>query len=151
MDQRELTREERAAIRALVVKWCANYDRAVGCLLGLGPPRKLCLRGERRNNGVSELSPQAEARDTEFVTTSECYMLGKTWTGPLCRYFRAAVLPLDPLLEAALTAPGPVETRTCPLCGRPALLGGRRRYCSPACAQAAHRKQQRDHMRKKRG
>ena len=24
---RELTREERAAIRALVVKWCANYDR----------------------------------------------------------------------------------------------------------------------------
>ena len=32
MEQRELTREERAAIRALVVKWCANYDRAVGCL-----------------------------------------------------------------------------------------------------------------------
>ena len=151
MDQRELKREERADIRALVVKWCANYDRDVGCLLGLGPPRKLCLRGERRNNGVSELSPQAEARDTEFVTTSECYMLGKTWTGPMCRYFRAGVLPLDLALEAALTAPAPVETRPCPLCGRPALLGGRRRYCSPACAQAAHRKQQRDHMRKKRG
>ena len=151
MDQRELTREERAAIRALVVKWCANYDWEYGCLLGLGPTRKLCLRGGRRSNGVSELSPQAEARDTEFVTTSECYMLGKTWTGPLCRYFRAAVLPLDPALEAALTAPAPVETRVCPLCGRPALLGGRRRYCSPACAQAAHRKQQRDHMRKKRG
>ena len=64
---------------------------------------------------------------------------------------RAAVLPLDPVLEAALTAPSPVETRDCPLCGRPALLTGRRRYCSPACAQAAHRKQQRDHMRKKRG
>ena len=151
MDQRELTREERAAIRALVVKWCANYDWEYGCLLGLGPTRKLCLRGGRRSNGVSELSPQAEARDTEFVTTSECYMLGKTWTGPLCRYFRAAVLPLDPALEGALTAPAPVETRACPLCGRPALLGGRRRYCSPACAQAAHRKQQRDHMRKKRG
>ena len=151
MDQRELTREERAAIRALVVKWCANYDWEYGCLLGLGPTRKLCLRGGRRSNGVSELSPQAEARDTEFVTTSECYMLGKTWTGHLCRYFRAAVLPLDPALEAALTAPAPVETRACPLCGRPALLGGRRRYCSPACAQAAHRKQQRDHMRKKRG
>lgn len=29
---RELTREERAAIRALVVKWCANYDREYGCL-----------------------------------------------------------------------------------------------------------------------
>ena len=29
---RELTREEKAAIRSLVVKWCANYDRACGCL-----------------------------------------------------------------------------------------------------------------------
>ena len=73
MDQRELTREERAAIRALVVKWCANYDRAVGCL----------------------------------PLDCECYMLGKTWAGSLCRYFRAAVLPLDPVLEAALTAPDP--------------------------------------------
>lgn len=80
MDQRELTREERAAIRALVVKRCANYDRGVGCL----------------------------------PLDCECYMLGKTWTGPLCRYFRAAVLPLDPALEAALTAPAPVETRACP-------------------------------------
>ena len=26
-DSRELTRQEKAAIRALVVKWCANYDR----------------------------------------------------------------------------------------------------------------------------
>ena len=81
----------------------------------------------------------------------ECYMLGKTWTGPLCRYFRAAVLPLDPLLEAALTAPGPVETRACPLCGRPALLDGRRRYCSEACARAALREQKRAYMRKQRG
>ena len=29
---RELTREEKAAIRSLVVKWCANYDRECGCL-----------------------------------------------------------------------------------------------------------------------
>ena len=33
---RELTREEKAAIRALVVKWCANYDREYGCLLEIG-------------------------------------------------------------------------------------------------------------------
>ena len=97
---RELTREEKAAIRALVVKWCANYDREYGCLLGLGPPRKLYLRGERRNNGMSELSPQAEAKDMEFVTTSECYMLGKCWTSAYCHYFREAVLPLNPALEA---------------------------------------------------
>ena len=29
---RELTREEKKKIRALVVKWCANYDRECGCL-----------------------------------------------------------------------------------------------------------------------
>lgn len=29
---RELTREEKAAIRKLVGKWCANYDREYGCL-----------------------------------------------------------------------------------------------------------------------
>lgn len=116
MDSRELTREERAAIRALVVKWCANYERAVGCL----------------------------------PLDCECYMLGKSQTGPLCRYFREAVLPMSPSLETALTTSIPAETRPCPVCGRPALLDGRRRYCSPACAQTAHRKQQRDHMRKKR-
>lgn len=31
-DPRELTREERAAIRKLVVSECANYDREFGCL-----------------------------------------------------------------------------------------------------------------------
>ncbi len=32
MDNRELTRTERADIRKLVVGLCANYDRAYGCL-----------------------------------------------------------------------------------------------------------------------
>ena len=59
---RELTREEKAAIRSLVAKWCANYDREYGCL----------------------------------PLDCECYMLGKCWTGALCRYFREAVLPSIP-------------------------------------------------------
>ena len=48
-----------------------------------------------------------------------CYMLGKWWTGSLCRYFRAAVLPLAPVLETSLTgeAAGP-EIRRCAVCGR---------------------------------
>lgn len=29
---RELTREEKRKIRALVTKWCANYDKEYGCL-----------------------------------------------------------------------------------------------------------------------
>ena len=74
---RELTREEKAAIRSLVVKWCANYDRECGCL----------------------------------PLDCECYMLGKCWTGAYCRYFREAVLPLDPALEAALLTPAAISSR----------------------------------------
>ena len=62
---RELTRQEKTAIRKLVTKWCANYDKDYGCL----------------------------------PLDCPCYMLGKCWTGAYCRYFRAAVLPLDPVLE----------------------------------------------------
>lgn len=149
---RELTREEKAVIRKLVTKWCANYDKEYGCLLGLGFPRKQCLRGKRRNSEMSELSPTAEVRDMELVTTSECYMLGKCRTGAFCRYFREAVLPLDPMLEATLTQDGPApETRICPVCGRVFLPDGRTRYCSPVCSKAARLKKQRGYMRKYRG
>lgn len=114
-DSRELTRQEKAAIRALVTKWCANYDREHCCL----------------------------------PLECECYMLGKCWTGAYCRYFREAVLPLDPALEAALTGQGFGFAR-CPVCGRPIPADGRRRYCSPACGTVALREQKRNYMRKKR-
>ena len=35
-----------------------------------------------------------------------CYMLHKCWTGAYRRYFREAVLPLNPELQAALTTEG---------------------------------------------
>lgn len=118
MEQRELKREERAAICKLVTSLCANYDRDYGCL----------------------------------PLDCECYMLGKCWTGAMCRYFREAVLPTDPRLEAALTGDGPGPAwRVCPVCGGAVPPDGRQRYCSAVCAQAAHRGQQRAHMRKKRG
>ena len=114
---RELTRTEKAAIRRLVSKWCANYDRDCGCL----------------------------------PLDCECYMFGKCWTGAYCRYFREAVLPLDPALEAALLAEGPrPDFKACPVCGRAVAPDGRQTYCSAACAKAAHRRQQREYMRKKR-
>ena len=115
---RELTREEKAAIRKLVTRLCANYDRDVGCL----------------------------------PLDCPCYMLGKCWTGAYCRYFREAVLPLNPALEAALNTEGPApEIRPCPVCGRPIPIDGRRRYCSAACGAAVLRLQKRSYMRKKRG
>lgn len=117
MELRELTRRERAAIRSLVVKWCANYDRDYGCLpLDCG-----------------------------------CYMLDKCWTGTYCRYFREAVLPLDPGLEAALNAPIPAPAlRVCPVCGRSFLPKRQQRYCSPVCMAEANRRKTRERMRRKR-
>ena len=113
---RELTRQEKAAIRKLVTKWCANYDKDYGCL----------------------------------PLECPCYMLGKCWTGAYCRYFRSAVLPLDPVLERSLTVERITETRPCPVCGRAFLPDGRQRYCSPACAGTALREQKRAYMRRKR-
>ena len=58
---------------------------------------------------------------------SDCYMLGKCWTGSYCRYFRESVLPLDPALEVALMSEGPrPDFKICPVCGQAAgvLLGG---------------------------
>lgn len=91
---RELTREEKAAIRALVVKWCANYDRECGCL----------------------------------PLDGECYMFGKCWTGAYCRYFREAVLPLAPALEASLLTEGPgrISSPARSVAGPFPRIGGRR-------------------------
>lgn len=115
---RELTREEKAAIRRLVTSMCANFDREYGCL----------------------------------PLDCECYMLGKCWTGAYCRWFREAVLPLDPALEAALCSGSPApDFKPCPVCGGAVPVDGRQAYCSQRCAQVARRKQKREHMRKKRG
>ena len=118
MTERELTREEKTAIRKVVTRLCANYDREYGCLPLDGP----------------------------------CYMMNKCWSGAYCRYFREAVLPNDPVLEAALTSGGATpDTKICPVCGRAFLPDGRTRYCSVACAHAARLKKQRGYMRKYRG
>lgn len=116
MDSRELTRQERAAIRKLVTGMCANYDSEYGCL----------------------------------PLDCECYMLNKWWTGAYCRYFRNAVLPLDPVLEATLTGRAAPALDACAVCGKPFVPEGKQAYCSPACASAARKKRQREYMRKRR-
>ena len=75
---------------------------------------------------------------------------GNAGQGAYCRYFRSAVLPLDPVLERSLTVERITETRPCPVCGRAFLPDGRQRYCSPVCAGAALREQKRAYMRRKR-
>ena len=61
-----------------------------------------------------------------------CYMLGKWWTGSLCRYFRAAVLPLARELETALFHR--LDAKRCAVCGALFTPGSNRaKYC-PECA-----------------
>lgn len=115
---RELTRDEKRAIRKLVTGDCANYDSEYGCL----------------------------------PLDCECYMLGKCWTGALCRYFREAVLPLNPELEASITGEGAaLDMRPCAVCGRPFLPEGRQAYCSEACKAEGNRRKSRERVRKMRG
>ncbi len=112
---RELTREEKRKIRALVTKWCANYDKEYGCL----------------------------------PLECECYMFGKCWTGAYCRYFREAVLPLDPALEAALMAEGPPRSLSpARYAGGPSPWMGGWPTARRLVQRKAHRSQQREYMRR---
>lgn len=80
-----------------------------------------------------------------------CYMLHKCWTGAYCRYFREAVLPLNPELQAALTTEGiSPELRACAVCGKAFLPEGRQAYCSDACKAEGNRRKSRERMRKMR-
>lgn len=79
---------------------------------------------------------------------SGCYMFGVGFTSsPLCRYFRDAVLPTEPELEAVFQ---PVPLKTCKQCGRKFAANGRRVYCSDTCAAEARRKQTATKVRKHR-
>ena len=81
-----------------------------------------------------------------------CYMLHKCWTGAYCRYFRVAVLPLNPELQASLTTEGiSPELRACAVCGKAFLPEGRQAYCSDACKAEGNRRKSRERMRKMRG
>ena len=74
-----------------------------------------------------------------------CYMLHKCWTGAYCRYFREAVLPLDPELQAALTTEGiSPELRACAVCGKAFLPDGRQAYCSDVCKAEGNRRKSRE-------
>ena len=79
-----------------------------------------------------------------------CYMLNKWWTGGYCKYFQAAVLPLDPVLEAALTG-GNLPLKKCPVCGAFYAPVTSRAYCSEACRVKGQREADRRRKRERRG
>ena len=65
----------------------------------------------------------------------------------LCKYFRKAVLPAEPLLEADILG---TRFERCVSCGAPILKkGNRKKYCG-RCAVRAYKKQQAAYARRKR-
>ena len=70
---------------------------------------------------------------------SECYMFSICYRiSALCNYFRNAVLPNEPELEAVFTEH---PTSVCKECGKSFPAQGKRVYCSDKCAENARRKQ----------
>lgn len=80
-----------------------------------------------------------------------CYMLGKWWTGSMCRYFREAVLPGETALESAITGEdNSLKQKACPVCGRAYLPTTSQAYCSDVCRSFARRKSERERKRRER-
>jgi len=101
---------------------------------------------------VKELCANYDREHGCLLLDNDCYMFyGAAYTNTgMCRYFRNAVLPTAATLETALTNNNTVETRSCGICGVAFRIDGKKAYCSEACAGEAHRKRNRENMRKKR-
>lgn len=88
-----------------------------------------------------------------LLLDGKCYMhYGVAYTNSaLCKYFRAAVLPLNPQLEAVFNGENVAERiKRCAECGTELYTsGGKQKYCEP-CALRVQRKQKADWIRKRR-
>ncbi|MCD8106334.1 MAG: cysteine-rich VLP domain-containing protein [Lachnospiraceae bacterium] len=79
---------------------------------------------------------------------SSCYMFGICYTNSgLCKYFREALLPTEPELQAVFQ---PKPVRICKECGRGFPADGKRVYCSKGCAAETRRRQTAARVRKHR-
>jgi len=120
-------------------------------------------RGELRD--IRRLAADMCANyDSEYgclLLDGKCYMFyGVAYNNSaLCKYFRKAVLPLEPKLEAIFDGGGnngdsPGSTaiydtpKKCAVCGKPFYPSGRGRYCSEVCRAKSKRAQDRDSLRK---
>ena len=82
-----------------------------------------------------------------------CYMnYGVAYTcSALCNYFKKAVLPLNPKLEALFNGGDTSgHIKKCAVCGKELFAGGNRtKYCE-MCARRVHRRQKNESDRKRR-
>ena len=87
-----------------------------------------------------------------LLLDAECYMFyGVAYTcSALCKYFKNAVLPTEPVLEAVLSGREVPNTEKCAVCGVSFIPDGKQRYCSPECQDEGNRRMSRERMKRKR-
>ena len=88
-----------------------------------------------------------------MILDGACYMnYGVAYTcSALCNYFKKAVLPLDPKLEALFNGDySGAGQKNCVICGKPYHPSGRNRFCSDVCRAKSKRIQDRASKRKQR-
>ena len=85
-----------------------------------------------------------------LLTDGPCYMMLKVYNnGKICKYFKEAVLPLNPILDAAITHREPTVTRSCEMCKNDYIpKTNRQQYCSEKCKSEAKKMRNRERNRK---
>ena len=87
-----------------------------------------------------------------LLLNGPCYMMyGVAYNGSaLCKYFRNAVLALNPKLAAIFENKIKPDEKHCSVCGKSFILNGRQAYCSDKCKSIGNRSKSRERMKKMR-
>ena len=77
-----------------------------------------------------------------LLLDGDCYMFyGTAYTNSaLCKWFRNAVMPLEPVLERIFTGSIAPDTKPCAVCGGAFPVNGRQTCCSDKCRKISRRK-----------
>lgn len=82
----------------------------------------------------------------------QCVMLNREEGKVCCKYFRSAVLPLDPILEAGLAGNEAEAVKRCAMCCKAFIpKSNRGEYCSDGCRVIGTRRKNRIRKQRERG
>ena len=111
-------------------------------------PRLTPKQRQRANALIKRLCANYDTGNCLVLDDGEpCVCVQSISYSLLCKYFRSAVLPAEPLLEAAILG---TRFEMCVSCGAPIIKkGNRKKYCEK-CARKAYKAQQAEYARKKR-
>lgn len=147
------SRDEAQDLRKKAKKTCLSEAALVRLLLrGYEPkemlPRLTPKQRQRANALIKRLCANYDNGNCLALDDGEpCACVQSISYSLLCKYFRKAVLPAKPLLEADILG---TRFEKCVSCGTPIIKkGNRKKYCEK-CAQRAYKAQQAEYARRKR-